>query len=205
MLPPTAALCHLSRHVYLCCCASLLAAAQCPSAAVDSALRLVGFAQVPVVNVLKATSAILAGLMAAAMVAAMIAAQPATPDSFKSELVSYQKVTGQRTTMLDHLDPGEGADGEYPDQEPTSKNGYECCWKAPNPLLASTTVASKVGPNGWGEKPDADGSVDHYSNTLGEVPEWVFTGSGDHDWKDYDTVQNQEWYENTYPSGESGM
>ena len=73
------------------------------------------------------------------------------------------------------------------------------------PLLASTTVASKVGPNGWGEKPDADGSVDHYSNTLGEVPEWVFTGSGDHDWKDYDTVQNQEWYENTYPSGESGM
>jgi hypothetical protein len=47
--------------------------------------------------------------------------------------------------------------------------------------------------------------VDHYSNTLGEVPEWVFTGSGDHDWKDYDTVQNQEWYENTYPSGESGM
>jgi len=31
---------------------------------------------------------------------------------------------------------GEGADGEYEDQEPTSDNGYECCWKAPNPLLA---------------------------------------------------------------------
>jgi hypothetical protein len=50
----------------------------------------------------------------------------------------------------------------------------------------STTVASKVGPNGWGLKADADGSVDHYSNALGEVPEWVFTGEADHDWKDYD-------------------
>ena len=69
----------------------------------------------------------------------------------------------------------------------------------------STTVASKVGPNGWGLKADADGSVDHYSNALGEVPEWVFTGEADHDWKDYDGVYDQDWYENTYPSGESGM
>ena len=58
----------------------------------------------------------------------------ATPAHFRSELESYQKV--QRTTMLDHLDPGESADGDYPDQEPTSEHGYECCWKAPNPLLA---------------------------------------------------------------------
>jgi hypothetical protein len=71
--------------------------------------------------------------------------------------------------------------------------------------IFSTTVASKVGPNGWGEKADADGSVDHYSNALGEVPEWVFTGSADHDWKDYDGVYGQDWYENTYPSGESGI
>jgi len=158
---------------------------------------------VPVLNTLKATSAILAGLMAAAMVAAMVASQQANPDHFKSELASFQKV--QRTTMLDHLDAGDSADGEYDDQEPTSDHGYECCWKAPNPLLASTTVASKVGPNGWGAKADADGSVDHYENALGEVPEWVFTGEADHEWKDYDGVYDQDWYENTYPSGESGM
>ena len=52
-------------------------------------------------------------------------------------------------------------------------------------------MASKVGPNGWGLKADADGSVDHYSNALGEVPEWVFTGSADHAWKDYDGVYGQ--------------
>jgi hypothetical protein len=159
--------------------------------------------KVPVLSTLKATSAILAGLMAAAMVAAMVASSQASPAHFKSELVSFQKV--QRTTMLDHLDPGESTDGEYSDQEPTTDKGYECCWKAPNPLLASTTVASKVGPNGWGLKADADGSVDHYSNALGEVPEWVFTGTADHEWKDYDGVYGQDWYENTYPSGESGM
>jgi len=47
--------------------------------------------------------------------------------------------------------------------------------------------------------------VDHYSNALGEVPEWVFSGKADHEWKDYDGVYDQTWYENTYPSGESGM
>ncbi len=52
-------------------------------------------------------------------------------------------------------------------------------------------MASKVGPNGWGLKADADGSVDHYSNALGEVPEWVFTGTADHAWKDYDGVYDQ--------------
>jgi hypothetical protein len=56
--------------------------------------------QVPVLNTLKATSAILAGLMAAAMVAGMLASNQATPAHYKSELASYQKLQ-----MLDHLDP----------------------------------------------------------------------------------------------------
>eukprot|EP00960_Hanusia_phi_P072301 767753-Hanusia_phi.AAC.4 len=68
-------------------------------------------------------------------------------------------------------------------------------------LRRSTTVASKVGPNGWGSKEDSD----HYNNALGEVPEWVFKGTADHQWKDYDSVYGQQWYENTYPSGESGI
>jgi hypothetical protein len=97
----------------------------------------------------------------------VLSSPQATPDNFKSELVSFQKV--QRTTMLDHLDPvsavcvwnnnncsayhlncwylttvvltqGDSADGEYDDQEPTSDNGYECCWKAPNALLARCHV-----------------------------------------------------------------
>jgi len=39
----------------------------------------------------------------------------------------------------------------------------------PPPPACSTSVASRVGPNGWGNKADAEGSVDHYTNALGEV------------------------------------
>lgn len=55
-----------------------------------------------------------------------------TPDEWKSELVSYNKIMG-RTTMLDG-DLPENADGEGVDTE--DNGGYECCWKAPNPALA---------------------------------------------------------------------
>mmetsp|Transcript_31018 Transcript_31018/g.48610 ORF Transcript_31018/g.48610 Transcript_31018/m.48610 type:complete len:174 (+) Transcript_31018:1-522(+) len=142
------------------------------------------------------------GLMAVAALAAVAASQQATPNHFKSELESYTKLRQvQRLTMLDEELP-ENADGEDVDQE---GDGYECCWHAPNPALASTSVASKVGPNGWGLKPDADGSVPHYENALGAVPDWVFKGTADHEWKSYDDTWNQDWYENTYPSGESGI
>eukprot|EP00286_Rhodomonas_abbreviata_P007609 CAMPEP_0181322930 /NCGR_PEP_ID=MMETSP1101-20121128/19496_1 /TAXON_ID=46948 /ORGANISM="Rhodomonas abbreviata, Strain Caron Lab Isolate" /LENGTH=171 /DNA_ID=CAMNT_0023430887 /DNA_START=18 /DNA_END=533 /DNA_ORIENTATION=+ len=144
---------------------------------------------------LKVAGTILMGLMAAALVAAMVASSQNTPNEYKSELESYNKL--QYTTMLD--DPADGVD------EDQAGDGYECCWHAPNPALASTSVASQVGPNGWGAKADADASVQHYENALGEVPEWVFTGTADHEWKDYDTTYNQDWYKNTYPSGESGI
>merc|ERR1712127_449642 len=136
--------------------------------------------------------------MAAALVAAMVASTQDTPNEYKSELESYNKV--QYTTMLAG-DIGDAADGVDDDQ---TGDGYECCWHAPNPLLASTSVASQVGPNGWGAKADADSSVQHYENALGEVPDWVFKGTADHEWKDYDTVYNQDWYKNTYPAGEGG-
>eukprot|EP00285_Hemiselmis_virescens_P008743 CAMPEP_0173388362 /NCGR_PEP_ID=MMETSP1356-20130122/10688_1 /TAXON_ID=77927 ORGANISM="Hemiselmis virescens, Strain PCC157" /NCGR_SAMPLE_ID=MMETSP1356 /ASSEMBLY_ACC=CAM_ASM_000847 /LENGTH=181 /DNA_ID=CAMNT_0014345251 /DNA_START=41 /DNA_END=586 /DNA_ORIENTATION=+ len=151
---------------------------------------------------------IMAGLCAAALVAAMVASQQETPAHFKSELVSYNKVRAmagrrQRTTMLETEDMPESADGEAEDDPDTG--GYECCWKAPNAKLASTSVASKVGPNGWGAKADADASVQHYQNVLGEVPEWVFKGTADHEWKGYKDVTDQDWYQNTYPAGEGGI
>eukprot|EP00287_Rhodomonas_sp_CCMP768_P017486 CAMPEP_0202808770 /NCGR_PEP_ID=MMETSP1389-20130828/1243_1 /ASSEMBLY_ACC=CAM_ASM_000865 /TAXON_ID=302021 /ORGANISM="Rhodomonas sp., Strain CCMP768" /LENGTH=176 /DNA_ID=CAMNT_0049479191 /DNA_START=24 /DNA_END=554 /DNA_ORIENTATION=+ len=149
---------------------------------------------------LKIAGSILMGLMAAALVAAMVASQQETPNEFKSELASFTKL--QLTRLEEDFPAGDGVDGVDADQE---GDGYECCWHAPNENLASTSVASKVGPNGWGAKPDADGSVPHYENALGEVPEWVFKGEADHEWKDYDGVFNQEWYQNTYPSGESGI
>ncbi|EKX33033.1 hypothetical protein GUITHDRAFT_166563 [Guillardia theta CCMP2712] len=145
-------------------------------------------------------AATLAMLMAGAALTALVAHSQYNSSGVRTELASMNR--RQRFTMLDHLDAGESADGEYEDQ---TGDGYECCWHAPNPKLASTTVASKVGPNGWGSKADADGSVDHYTNALGDVPEWVFKGTADHQWKDYDSVYGQQWYENTYPSGESGI
>ncbi|KAJ1470820.1 hypothetical protein T484DRAFT_1917152 [Baffinella frigidus] len=154
---------------------------------------------------LKMAAGIMAGLMAAAMVAAMVTSQQESPAHFKSELLAYRKVVGQ-TQMLDSKDFAENADGEDVDDENTAGDGaYECCWHAPNAALASTSVASRVGPNGWGNKADADGSVDHYTNALGEVPDWVFKGTADHQWKDYDEVFNQEGFKNSYPTGEGGI
>lgn len=160
------------------------------------------------VNAVKISVAILAGLMAAAMVAASSAAMKETPAHYRSELVSYNKimakrsVSQQRRTML-HGDATDMADGVAEDQEDTG--GYECCWKAPNAKLASTSVASQVGPNGWGSKTDDEASVNHYTNVLGAVPDWVFKGTADHDWKSYSDVADQQWYQNTYPAGESGI
>jgi hypothetical protein len=160
------------------------------------------------VNAVKISVAILAGLMAAAMVAASSAAMKETPAHYRSELVSYNKmmarrgVTQQRRTMLSG-DAEDSADGEAEDQADTG--AYECCWHAPNSKLASTSVASRVGPNGWGSKTDDEASVNHYTNVLGAVPDWVFKGTADHDWKSYSDVTDQQWYQNTYPAGESGI
>mmetsp|Transcript_4451 Transcript_4451/g.10755 ORF Transcript_4451/g.10755 Transcript_4451/m.10755 type:complete len:176 (-) Transcript_4451:115-642(-) len=151
------------------------------------------------VTSLKVAGSILMGLMAAALVAAMVASQQETPAHFKSELASFTKL---QMTKLEDFPAGDPADGVDADQE---GDGYECCWHAPNAALASTSVASKVGPNGWGEKADADSSVPHYENVLGEVPEWVFKGEADHEWKDYNSVYSQDWYKNTYPAGEGGI
>ena len=43
------------------------------------------------------------------------------------------------------------------------------------------------------------------SPAVPQVPQWVFQGTADHQWKSYDdTWQNLET-QNTYPTGEGGI
>jgi hypothetical protein len=50
-----------------------------------------------------------------------------------------------------------------------------CCKELVLIALNSTKVASRVGPNGWGNKADADGYVKHYENVLGAVSFILFS------------------------------